>query len=60
MPGLACLNFTKPSTVSHHVEWAAEENMPAPSDAIMAAGVIFVAGGLCTLTVAVIRRPTAA
>jgi hypothetical protein len=37
--GLACLNYTKASTIDHHIEWAAEEGMPAPSPGLFRAGI---------------------
>ena len=37
--GFFCLNYTKAFGVEHHVEWAKQKGMPAPSYEIFLAGV---------------------
>ena len=56
--GLACFNYTKPSTLQHHQEWAREHAMLAPSDTVFWAGVGSVALGAFVLGFSVRRRHT--
>ena len=46
--GFFCWNYTKPGTLEHHQEWAAESGLPAPTDEIawVGLGAMFVAGVL--------------
>ena len=37
--GLACLNYTKESTLEHHERWALEHGLPAPGPGVTAVGV---------------------
>jgi len=43
--GIACANYTKPSTLEHHQEWSRENGLPAPSAAILYVGVASAAVG---------------
>ncbi len=53
--GLACFNFTKPSALQHHTKVAAEKGWPAPSDTVMAAGVLAVIAGASGATFVISR-----
>ncbi len=44
--GGLCINYTKPSTLGEHRRWASEKSAPAPSDAVLAGGIICVVAGL--------------
>ena len=56
--GAACLNYTKPSAVEHHRNWAAEHDAPPPSDTVMLGGVTAVAAGAGLLALGFSRRRT--
>jgi hypothetical protein len=43
--GFLCLNYTKGFDMDHHVEWARQHDMPAPSYAIFLAGALLGALG---------------
>ncbi len=56
--GLACFNYTKPSTLQHHQEWARANAMLAPSNTVFWSGVSSVAFGAFVLGFSVRRRHT--
>jgi hypothetical protein len=43
--GFLCLNFTKGFDLDHHIEWATEHGLPAPSYAIFLVGAVLEALG---------------
>ena len=43
--GLACANFTKPDALQYHQQWAADNDMPGPTNAVSWAGVNAGAAG---------------
>ncbi len=43
--GTLCLNYTQGFDMDHHVEWAAQHDLPAPAYPVFVAGVILVAVG---------------
>lgn len=51
--GAACINYTKPSALEHHQEWAAKNKMPAPSDTILIGGVVSISAGVVLIGFAV-------
>ena len=54
--GLACVNYTKPSGLEHHREWAAQHNAPPPNDTILIGGVVGVGAGVGLIGLGVSRR----
>ena len=52
--GLACLNYTKPSTLEHHRDWARETGAPPPGPAIQYAGFAAMALGVGGVSIAVL------
>ena len=57
--GFGCFNYTKPSTIQHHQEWAAEKGMPAPSDNVLRGGMGSAALGAFVIGFSLRRRGTA-
>lgn len=43
--GLGCLNYTAFGNADHHIEWAAENNLPGPSFAVFVVGTACVVLG---------------
>ena len=43
--GFFCTNFTKPDAVQYHQEWAAENDMPGPTNVVSWAGFNAAAAG---------------
>ncbi len=55
--GYFALNFTKFEGVEHHVEWANETGMPAPSTTIFYVGVACIVLGSMTFGRLLAKRP---
>jgi hypothetical protein len=54
--GAACINYTKPSTLEHHHEWANENSAPPPSDRILIGGILCSCAGVGLLVLGFVRR----
>ena len=55
--GALCVNYTKPSSVEHHRQWAEESGAPGPSDGMLAGGVMCFAAGVGLFAFFGRRRP---